>query len=189
VIVYIAGSLRDFDKDVLCQKKIIEVIHDHSATISQNWLDAAIARHENDVQIADWTPIVRNNLEALKRSDVVIIETSHYSFSQGFYMAAALEHKKPVLVISRNRLHHKYITGITDPMLSFSEYSSEEELTQAIASFLKKNTIHTKDLRFNFFMTRRIAQYIDEKSKETGKTRSDIIRSIIKRSGDSRSAR
>lgn len=186
MIVFIAGSLRNLEEDVAYLKRIIEVSHDHGATISYNWLDAAIARHENDVQIADWTPLVHNNLEALKRSDVVIIEASHYSFSQGFYMAAALEYKKPVLVVSRDRLHHKYITGFTDPLLVFAEYSSQNKLAQIVTSFIKRNTVHTKDLRFNFFMTRKIAQYVDEKSKETGKTRSDIVRNIIKRNGKSR---
>lgn len=181
MIVHLAGSLRDLDEDAKNLRRIIEVVHDHGGTISHNWLDAALQRHKDNVEVSDWTPFVENMTTALKRSDVVIIEATHYAFSQGFQMAAALEHQKPVLVVSQHRLKYLFITGFTDPLLSYATYSSEEELAKIVNSFLRKNIIHTKDLRFNLFITRQIARYLYEQSLETGKNKSEIVRDIIRK--------
>jgi hypothetical protein len=186
MLVHLAGSLRSHEKDLPYLRKIISLIHDHDSTLAHNWVEAAIVRQKNNVRIADWTPFVANAMETLKQADVVIIEATHYSFSQGYQMAAALEHRKPVLVVSRDRLDRKYITGFTDSLLSYGQYATEEELSQLVSSFLKRNTIHVKDLRFNFFITKGIAQYLDRKARETGKNRSEIIRDIIKKRNDTR---
>src|SRR5690606_29467837 len=126
-------------------------------------------------------------LEALQKSEVVILEISHYSFGHGFQLAAALEHKKPVLVVSKQSLEKKYISGFTNPLLSHHYYSSEADLVKIVSSFLKKNTVHTKDLRFNLFMTHKIYKYLTELSHITGKSRSEIVRNVIKKHSRKRS--
>ncbi len=181
MLVHLASSLRNHEKDLPHLRKIVSLIHDHDSTLANNWIEAAVVRQKNDVHIADWTPFVANAMETLKQADVVIIEATHYSFSQGYQMAAALEHNKPVLVISRDRLNKKYITGFTNSLLSYGQYTTEDELVRLVSTFLKKNTIHVKDLRFNFFITKMIAQYLDRKAHETGKNRSEIIRAILKK--------
>jgi hypothetical protein len=186
MLVHFAGSLRSHEKDLPYLRKIVSLIHEHDSALANNWIEAAIVRQNNNVEIADWTPFVANAMDTLKQADVIIIEATHYSFSQGYQMAAALEHKKPVLVISRDRLNKKYITGFTNSLLSYGKYETEDELARLVSSFLKKNTVHVKDLRFNFFITRKIAQYLDRKSHETGKNQSEIIRDIIKKKSDTR---
>ena len=181
MIVHLVGSLRNLDDDVKNLNAIVNVVHDHGATIAHNWLEAAIVRRKNKIYIKDWTPFVQHNMDALQHSDVVIIDATHYAFSHGYQMAAALHHQKPVLVVSRDRLKYKYITGFTNNLLSYKTYTSEDDLSQIVSLFLKKNTIHTKDLRFNIMLTKKISRYLDEKSQETGKNKSEIIRDIIKK--------
>lgn len=187
MIVHLVGSLRNIDEDEFYLRRIIETIHDHGAVLAHEWPEAAVARFNEGIQVTDWTPFVQKNLDALKSADLVIIDASYYTFAQGFQMAAALEYQKPVLVVSRNDLQYKYITGFTNSILSYKTYTNKVELSKLVTSFLKKNTVHTKDLRFNIFLTRKISNYLDEKSQYTGKNRSAIIRDIIKkRSHDSR---
>jgi len=47
--------------------------------------------------------------------------------------------------------------------------------------FLKENDVSTKDLRFNFFIDRKIHNYLRWVSYKTGKPRSEIIRELLNR--------
>jgi len=189
MIVHLIGSLHDYETNpemVEDLRAIANTIHDNDSSLSHNWIEAAIIRHEKNVIIPDWTPYVEDNLAALHQSDVVIIEATPYSFGLGFQMAAALHHQKPVLVVSRERLKYKYISGFVDNLLTYKTYSNRDELARTVSAFLQKNTVHTKDLRFNIMLTRKISKFLDEKTKETGKNRSEVIRDIIKSSDTKR---
>lgn len=187
MIVHLIGSIKDFDKDPLYIRSIIDCVHDNGSVLAHNWLEPALMRKKENIYIADWTPFVENDLVAIKAMDIVIAELTHYNFSQGFQIAAALEQKKPVLAIARHSVKGKMASGIINPLFTHKQYNSEEELQAIVQAFLAKNTVHTKDLRFNIFFTRRILQYLENKTRETGKTRSEIIRDIIKHKIDSKS--
>jgi len=184
VIVHLAGSIREPEVDTTYLQQIIETIHDHGAVLAHNWLEAAIARQKESIVIPDWTSYVDANIDATTRADVVIIEFTHYSFSQGFLIAAAFQHKKPVLAVSRHSTHGHTASGITNPLFTYKQYSNSTDLKQVINEFLHKNTVYTQDLRFNMFLTRQIFKYLEETSHETGKSRSEIIRAIIKRKAE-----
>lgn len=180
MLVHLVGSLRNLD-DASYLQRIINVIYDNEGILAFNWVEPAIIHIKEGVETTDLTSFAKHNIDILRRSDVVVIDATHYAFSHGFQMAAALEFKKPVLVLSRDRLEHKYITGFTDPLLSYKTYSTEDELGRILTNFLKKNTVHTKDLRFNIMLDRKIAKYLDEQSQSSGKNKSDIIRDVIKK--------
>lgn len=184
MIVHIAGSLRDPEVDATYLRHVIEAIHDHGAVLAHNWLEAALARKKEDLVADDWSPYVEANIDAVKRADIVIADLTHYSFSQGFIVAAALQYKKPILAISRNPIDSHTASGITSPLFSYKRYTDNHSLKQIVNSFLDKNTVHTKDLRFNMFLTRHIFKYLEETSRETGKSRSEIIRALVKRKAE-----
>jgi hypothetical protein len=181
MLVHLVGSLRDLNSDAPQLKKMIDVIYDNEATLAFNWFDPALIRIKEGLENPDWTSYVQHNIDALRRSDVVVIDATHYTFSHGFQMAAALEFEKPILVLSRDRLEYKYITGFTDPLLLYKTYTTEADLVRTLTNFLRKNTVHTKDLRFNIMFDRKIAKYLDKQSLSSGKSKSDIIRDVIKK--------
>lgn len=184
MLVHLAGSLRNLDEDIEYLRTIVNVIHDFDSTLAFNWIDPAIIQKKEGSEVKDWTPYAQHNLDAIKKADVVIIDATHYAFSHGFQTAAALEHNKPTLVVSRDRLKHKFITGFTSHLLSYSQYTTKEDLIKTVRSFLKKNVVHTKDLRFNMFLTREIVQYLDGKSQDSGVNRSEIIRDLIRKASE-----
>ena len=188
MIVHIAGSLRDPKADADYLRAITEVVHDRGAVLALNWLDAAIVRQENNRSYDDWKPFVESNMDATKRADVIIIDSTHAAFSQGFHIMAALDNKKPTLVVSREDFSQKYIRGITNSLLSLATYRDKAELKKITSEFLSRNTVHTKDLRFNMFLTRTIVRFLDEQSRETGRGRSEIIRDLIKDASKRRSS-
>lgn len=181
MIVHIAGSIRNPSEDAIYLRKIVEMVHDHGAVIALNWLEPALLRQKENISTPDWTSYVEANIEAIKRADIVVADLTHYSFAQGYVVAAALQYKKPVLAVSRNDIRSHTASGIINPLFTYKKYSSEKELGSIVHDFLVKNTIHTKDLRFNMFLTRRIFKYLEDTMRETGKSRSEIIRELVKR--------
>jgi hypothetical protein len=184
VIIHLAGSLREPETDAAYLRQIIETVHDHGAVLAHNWLEAALARKEEKITIPDWTRYVEANIDGVRRADIVIADLTHYSFSQGFLVGAALQYKKPILAVSRNPIDNHTASGITNPLFDYKRYSSTADLKQIVDAFLDKNTVHTKDLRFNMFLTRQIFKYLEETSRETGKSRSEIIRALVKRKAE-----
>jgi hypothetical protein len=187
MIVHLTGSLRDVDTDAEFLRCTIAMIHDHGAVLALSWLEAAIAHHENTQEHQDWSNYVKQNLEAIKRADVVIIDATHHSFSQGFQLMSALNYKKPTLIVTRDTLAtKKYIGGLTNPLLSLEIYKDQSDLKRVVKTFLTRNTVYTKDLRFNMFLTRDIVKYLEERTQETGRSRSEIIRTLIKNQAEER---
>lgn len=184
MIVHLVGGLRDPDVDAVFLKQIVTSIHDHGAVLAYNWLDASLSRKKQGILVPDWTPYVDDSLEAIKRADIIIADLTHYSFSQGFIIAAALKNKKPILAVSRNRTNDNTAAGITNPLFNYKKYTTTENLSELVDAFIEKNTVHTKDLRFNMFLTRPIFKYLEETSRETGKSRSEIIRGLVKRKAE-----
>lgn len=184
MIVHLAASIRKPEADTPYLQLITETIHDHGAVLAHNWLDAALLRQKEDATTPDWTSYVEANLEAIKRCDVIIVELTHSSFGQGFLIAAALEHKKPILAVSRGKVKSHTASGLADSLFTYKKYTTADNLSAIVSSFLDKNTIHTKDLRFNMFLTRATFKYLEDTSRETGKSRSEIIRELVKQKAD-----
>lgn len=181
MIVHLVGSLRDIKKDYEKLRAIVEVIHDHGGVLAHDLIEHDLLRQQKKITVQDWIPYVQANLKAVKNADVVIIDTTHHAFTQGYLLAAALEHKKPTLLLSGDDFSDKYISGLTNSLLSFCTYETEDDLRSAVKAFLRQYTVHTKDLRFNMFLTREIVRYLETVSHETGRNQSEIIRSLIKK--------
>ena len=179
--VHITGSARQLDQDLPFMRSIIDAVYENRAVVSQNWLDAALNRIEQKVsdQEIDWEAILSDSQESMKKSDLVIVEATQLSFSQGFQAYTAAQYKKPTLVVSRTPLANRFISGIGNKLVTVQEYSTEDELKAIVAKFIKQNIIPEKDLRFNMVLDRRIYRYLRDTSYETGKNKSQIVRELL----------
>lgn len=187
MIVHLGGSSGMVGEDLDFMRRIMQTSYENGATIAYDWVDSTynkLNRLNGKNEDADWDYIVDMNLNAIRRSEAVIIECSSYSLFQGYQIAVALQQKKPVLVVTRSSIKGRAISGIRDKLLSIKEYKTEEELDAIVKQFIHENTISTKDLRFNMFIDRRIYNYLREESYQTGKNRSEIIRDLLEREID-----
>jgi hypothetical protein len=189
MIIHFIGSTKNLDDDLPFLRRIIDVSHTNGAVLARDWLGAAVNidgqenSYFNDEKV-DWNEVHRENLSALSRSDIMIIEATTYSFQNGFFLAQALLTKKPVLVVARLDTKTHPLFGVKDKLLTTKQYTTESELTKIVNTFIKNNTILTKDLRFNFFIDRQIYSYLREVSHETGKNKSEIIRELLEQEID-----
>jgi len=178
--IYLAGSA-DTSHDVENFEKIVTIIERSGSKLTQDWLEPAKKRIENGSEISNWKAFVSESIAAIKRSDIVIAEVSNQSFQAGYQIAAALEFRKPVLILSTQPLDDSYVSSYEDTFITSVTYTHDMILARAVSDFIQQNTIHTKDLRFNMLFDARIYNFLEERSQETGISRSDIIRDLIRK--------
>lgn len=183
--MHVTGSLANAEEDITYLRRIVKTIKQNDSTLALDWIESAYNDNSKETSEqtpeADWQTIMEETLDAIGRADVVIVEATHYTFSQGFQVAMALNQKKPVLIVSRTPVEERLVSGLKSRDSRTAEYTSEEELEAVVAQFLRDNTISTKDLRFNMFIDRPIYNYLRSVSYETGKNKSEIIRELINR--------
>lgn len=181
--VHVTGSARKFGEDEPYLRAIMQAVYDSRAMVFRNWLDAAASRSKNAVrdQDTDWEAILNDNVEAIKKSDLVIVEATQARFSQGFQAYTAARYKKPTLVVTRTPIKGHFISGVAGKLITIKQYTTEDELRAIVGKFIKQNTIPEKDLRFNMILDRRIYKYLRDTSYETGKNKSQIVRDLLEK--------
>jgi hypothetical protein len=183
MIVYLTGSSWQLKNDLPFLREAIQTIELNGGILARDWIETAFKRAESEIESStvDWSEVIDGAVRAISQCDVVVVESSSYRFSQGYQVAIALQQKKPVLIISRSSFRGRSVVGIKNKLLTIAEYKTKRDLKDIISKFMRENTITTKDLRFNFFIDRKIYNYLRSVSYESGKNKSEIIRDLINR--------
>lgn len=182
MIIHLTGSTTNLKKDLPYLRAIVKTIAENDSVLARDWIESAYHAKETGKladKDVDWRQVMDETMDAIHRADITIIESTNYTFSQGFQVAVALQQKKPTLIVSRKPLNERMISGYRNKMLSMKEYKTEEDLAEITRQFIRDNTIATKDLRFNMFIDRPIYNYLRSESYESGKNKSEIIRDLI----------
>lgn len=181
--VHVTGSARDMGDDKPFLQKIVQTVYTNHAVVYRDWIGPAASRKRQGVrdEDADWVSIMAENIDAIRRSDLVIIEGTRSRFSQGYQAYIASQYKKPTLIISRAQTNNRFISGVRGKYISIKNYQTEDELEKTVTQFIKKNAIPEKDLRFNLLLNRRIYKYLRDKSYESGENKSEIVRELIEK--------
>lgn len=188
--VHVTGSARNMSEDKPYLQKIIQTVYANHAIVYRDWIGPAASRRRRGVrdEDVDWADILQGNVEAIDASDFVIVEASQSRFSQGYQAYLAAQRKKPTLIVTREQIEERFISGVSSKYITVKQYSDEKDLEEIVSMFIKKNAIPEKDLRFNFLLDRRIYKYLRDKSYETGKNKSEIIRELIEKQIEKRSS-
>lgn len=109
--------------------------------------------------------------------DCMIAETSFPSISVGYEISLALKVGKPVLVMYSKGEPPSLLAYHNDEKLMCEKYSLNN-VSEIVNSFL--HFVHEKsDMRFTFFITPRIASYLDGIAKEEKLPKSVYLRKLI----------
>jgi len=109
--------------------------------------------------------------------DCMIAETSFPSISVGYEISLALKVGKPVLVMYSKGDPPSLLAYHNDEKLMCERYSLNN-YSEVIDSFL--HFVHEKsDMRFTFFITPRIASYLDGVAKQDKLPKSVYLRKLI----------
>jgi len=190
MFVNFIASRTNMKEDMPYFRQIVQTIKDNGHKLTREWIEevykmVAENRYEDEVRKADWKKINKLQMDAIGKADVVIAEASARSFSTGYQACLAIQAQKPTLLLTRGGpLGGTFRSGLSSDFVRNVEYRTKEELQQAVASFLEDNDIGNKEIRFNFFIDRKIHTYLRWVSYKTGKPQSEIIRELLKREID-----
>jgi hypothetical protein len=185
MVVDVTGGGQNLQEDLPYYHKIIDAVTDAGHVIARNWIDPTYAQMQKGNTEVDWQAALDAHMESITRADLAIIEGSHYSFGPGYYTAVALQQKKPVLFISRNKEASKrLVSGIVNDLFTLATYETVEDLEEIVKNFIYDNTLASKDLRFNFFIDRDIYNHLRWVSSREGKTKAEILRELVQKEID-----
>lgn len=179
--VHFITAKPNLENEIEVLRHIMRVIADNDGTLVHDWIEDA---YRNEVEagkpVDDWTEIYKKNLAAIAQADVIIAETSYENLGVGYQIAMAIQQKKPVLLLRHEAADKEtFIVGVEDGWVQHSEYKDEAHVTPIIQQFLHENDIKSKDMRFNFFIDRKIYNYLRWAAFKTGKTKAEILRELV----------
>jgi hypothetical protein len=189
MIIHLIGSMREFDKDLPIMDKIAQTIENSNGSISLNWVAGVHdrkTRGSQTEQSLDWTEIVEENVAAITHADILIVEGSHFNYSQGYQTAIALQYNKPVLNLYReDSLEYKnwpdkfFVSGISHPLFTNKTYKDKKDIEKIVRKFLKDHTKRTHDLDVKITLDNEVYMKIDKLSHKSGKSKAGVIKDII----------
>jgi hypothetical protein len=135
-----------------------------------------------DIEKAPKTKKVENykdSVNSIKKADIVIMEVTGHSMSMGYLLSKALEISKPVVAIHQKSYVPNFISGITDPKLMVLGYD-KDNIFEVLEGALKKAK-SLIDVRFNFFVSPKILNYLDWVAQKRMVPRSVFLRDLIEK--------
>lgn len=121
----------------------------------------------------------RNTMECLKKADVLIAEVSLHSLSMGYLVEKALGMGKPVVVLHQENLSPFFFTGIVNEKLQIVAYD-QSNIFEVVKNALEY-ALTKQDVRFDFFISSKIAQFLDLVARVKKVPRSVYLRTLIER--------
>ncbi len=177
MLIYFTGSVSAKEKFLKNYLYIIDVLKKkHHEVIAEHILDST----EDHIRLLSKEERVKFHDKVKKwinSCDFVIAETSHPSTSVGYEIAYALRVGKPVLIL--------YSVGDAPSLLGqhedekvMSEKYSFENVGETIKDF-SEYVAGKQDLRFTFFITPKLVNYLDFVAKNRKIPKSVYLRKLI----------
>lgn len=116
-------------------------------------------------------------VEAIKKADICIFETSSHSLSTGFLINVSLEQQKPTIVLYYEDMVPYFLSGIENDKLIVQSYNDKN--FKKIVRNLLETAREKRDKRFNFFISPKLLEFLEKTSNSEGVTKSKYIRNLI----------
>ena len=188
MLVYLAGARFQLGNNIDRIRELTRVIKACGAELVEDWVDAATEkglRQNGQYPDIDWSNIQLESVDAINKADVVIADATFRSFRVGYEVAIAVQAKKPVLILHSADVaqdgDNSIAYGIEGKALYEDQPFHRDDLEEIVKKFLEDNDTKLKDMRFNFFIDRKINSYLRWASYKTGKTKAEIVRELIEK--------
>lgn len=158
-------------------QQIISMGHEHSNNFIEDidiHFEKKMIKNKNAQK-----EFVKKIIKSISLSDICIFEATQPSFGIGYLIEKSLSMAKPTIILFYKKNTSLVLPNIEDEKLITKVYT-EKTLTKV----LKQSLLIAKqrrDKRFNFYLSTKLLEYVDNLSKEEGVTKSKIMRDIILR--------
>ncbi len=129
---------------------------------------------------AERVKLYEEAINFLKKADVTILELSTHSLTMGFLLQKAFGMGRPVICLFKKGFKPAFVTGIDDEKVQLIEYADETDLEDQLVEALDMS-MGMQDVRFNFFISPGIGNYLDWIAKNKKIPRSVYLRNLIQR--------
>lgn len=129
--------------------------------------------------LTDIRDFYSSTISDLKNADICVFEVSVPSLAIGQLISIALQYNKPVIALYTGEKTPFFLSGVQDEKVQVCNYNAnnlDEILDQAI-NFASESS----DVRFNFFISPSIGNYLDWVSKVKKIPRSVYLRGLIEK--------
>ncbi len=116
--------------------------------------------------------------QALKDSDLCILEISTHSLSQGYLLQKALEEGKPTIALHLPNCLPVFVAGIHDSRLQVVEYTPAKMI--AVLKEAINYASEDFDIRFNMMLSPTLNSYLKQLAKQKNMSRSSCVRAMIR---------
>lgn len=176
---YFTASIAQKEKYIKNYKKIVEIVKkeghdivaDHILNVSEREVDHASRedRLKFHQKLEKW----------IYSSDALIADTSFPSIGVGYEISLALRVGKPILVLYSEATPPSLLAHHSSEKIICEKYTLQR-LPSIIEDFI--NYVNSKaDLRFTFFITPKIASYLDKITKKDKIPKSVYLRKLIEK--------
>lgn len=123
----------------------------------------------------------KNVMDQVKKADLVVAEITSQSLSVGFLISMSLDLSKPTILLYRGSSKPNIISTLeqSDKLLVGS-YSELGDIEKVLSDYLDKAR-GKSDVRFNFFVSPKILNYLDWIAQKRMIPRSVFLRNLIER--------
>lgn len=178
--VFFTGSIRDTNFDKTLFKKIYKEIEDLGY---EHVSDTILHLSEDDSSLGekdtreDHIKRYTERVDAIKKADICIFETSAHSLTTGFLINVSLDQQKPTIVLYYKDLVPYFLEGIEHEKLMIRSYN-EKDVKKVVSEALEQSR-EKRDKRFNFFISPKLLEFLEQSSNSEGITKSKLIRNLI----------
>lgn len=182
--IYFTASTAEFNKYKQIYFNIRDFLINKEHILTRDWLPLTQQKiFEGEKNITDIKKLYKLCIDAIKESELVIIEDTVSNFSTGHQITVALQLKKPTLVLWQNTKHRQFnqmfIHGVDSDSLEIAEYN-EKNLEQIIETFISKYEKFAEKNRFHLVLNNAERMYLDWSQFVKGKSRTKVIREALR---------
>ncbi len=116
-------------------------------------------------------------MEGIQKADICVFETSAHSLGLGFMVERALELSKPTIVLYYEDNVPYFLSGIDDDKLIVQSYD-DKNIKKVLKKVFEVGR-EKRDKRFNFFLSPKLLNYLEQASTTRGVTKSKLLRDMI----------
>lgn len=180
---FFSASSRNISENIKIFKFIQGTLDKLGHLSTRDWIEEAYQKDTTNKSIekSEWKRIHNHVSEAILNSDFIIAYISEPSFSVGYQVALSIQHKKPILILSKEpieEIKNSFGTNIDSELISFKRFS-EDTFEESLKDFVRNYCLMGKPKRFSFFIDQRIHNFIRGEAFAKDKTKAEVLREIL----------
>jgi 2'-deoxynucleoside 5'-phosphate N-hydrolase len=121
--------------------------------------------------------LYREKIDHIRQADITIFECTIPSLGIGYVVEKSLSFNKPTIILYFKNNEPYFLEGVEDEKLIIKSYS-DSNIKKVLVDAMNLAR-ERRDKRFNFFISPKLLEYLEEASKKTGITKSTFIRNLI----------